>query len=58
MPLIAEFDEFAVVGFLDVVGPDALEHVAEQVELPVGVRRGSLGARPNERDVWLCRQER
>ena len=29
---------------LDVVGADALEHVAEQVELTVGVGRGGLGA--------------
>ncbi len=32
------FDELGVVGLLDVIGAHALEHVAEQVELPVGVR--------------------
>ena len=39
-------DQLAVVRLLDVVGAHALEHVAEQIELPVGVRGGRLGARP------------
>ena len=38
-------DELAVVRLLDVVGAHPLEHVAEQIELPVGVRRSRLGAR-------------
>ena len=38
MPLIAEFDELVVVRFLDVIGTYPLEHVAEQIELLVGVR--------------------
>ena len=33
------FDELAVVGLLDVIGAHPLEHVAEQIELPVRVRR-------------------
>ena len=45
MPLIAEFDELAVVGFLDVIGAHALEHIAEQIELPVGVRCRRFRAR-------------
>ena len=39
------FDQLGVVRLLDVVGAHALEHVAEQVELPVGVGGGRLGAR-------------
>ena len=31
------FDQLAVVGLFDVVGAHALEHVAEQIELPIGV---------------------
>ena len=42
MPLIAEFDELGVVRLLDIVGAHPLEHVAEQVELPVGVGRRRL----------------
>src|SRR4029077_20692521 len=34
------FDQLAVVGLLDIVGPDPLEHVAEQVELRVGIGAG------------------
>ena len=52
------FDQLAVVGLLDVVGAHPLEHVAEQVELPVGVRGGRLCARSDQHDVWLRRQER
>ncbi len=44
MPLIADFDQLRVVGLFDIVGAHALEHVAEQVELPVGIGRGRLGA--------------
>ena len=39
---------------------EALEHVTEQVELPVGVRRGGIGAGPKS-DVdplWLGRHQR
>ena len=31
------FDQLAVVGLLDIVGPDPLEHLAEQIELRIGV---------------------
>ncbi len=40
-------DQICVIGLLDIVGADALEHVAEQIELPVGVGRrrgGAVGA--------------
>jgi hypothetical protein len=52
------FDEFAVVGFLDVIGAHTLEHVTEQIELPVGVRRGRFGARSGEYVVGLSREQR
>jgi hypothetical protein len=38
------FDQLGIVRLLDVVGAHALEHVAEQVELPVGVGSRRLGA--------------
>ena len=53
MPLIAEFDQLGVVRLLDIVGAHALEHVAEQAELPVGVRGGRPRARTIEHDAWL-----
>ena len=34
------FDEGVLVRHLDIVGADPLEHVAEQVELAIGVGRG------------------
>ena len=43
MPLIADLDQLVVVGNLDIVGAHALEHVAEEIELPVGVRGGGVG---------------
>ena len=36
-------DEFVVVRLFDIVGAHLLEHVAEQVELPVGIRGGRGG---------------
>ena len=51
-------DQLAVVRLLDVVGAHALEHVAEQIELPVGVGGGRLGARTDEDHMWLCREQR
>src|SRR6516225_7375681 len=47
------FDQLAVVGFFHVVGPHALEHVAEQAELAIGVGGGRLCARPIEHDARL-----
>ena len=57
MPLIAEFDEFAVVGLLHVIGAHHFKYVAEQVELPVWVRGGRFRACSDEDAVWLRRQE-
>ncbi len=37
------FDQLVVVGHLDVVGADALENVAEQVEFAIGVGSGGVG---------------
>src|SRR5262249_16002070 len=37
------FDQLGVVGLFNVVGANALEHIAEQIELPVGVSRGWFG---------------
>ena len=57
MPLIADFDQLGVVRLLDVVGADALEHVAEQVELPVGVGGRRLRARAEQqRRGWVATQ--
>ena len=36
MPLIADSTSLLVVGFLDVVGADALKDVAKQVKLLIG----------------------
>src|SRR5262245_3943519 len=47
------FDQLAVVGFFHVVGAHALEHVAEQAELAIGVGGGRLCARPIEQDARL-----
>ena len=49
MPLMAAFDELALVGLLDVVRPHPLENVAEQVELAIGVAgRGGARARSHQ----------
>ena len=42
------FDELVVVGDLDIVGAHPLEHVAEQVELPIGVGGGRVGLAAGE----------
>src|SRR5262245_40638346 len=47
------FDQLAVVGFFHVVGAHALEHVAEQAELAIGVGGSRLCARPIEQDARL-----
>ena len=52
------FDQLGVVRLLDVVGAHALEHVAEQTELPIGVGGGRLRARTIEHDPRLGRHER
>ena len=52
------FDQLGVVRLLDIVGAHALEHVAEQIELAVGVRRRRLRARADEHDARLGREQR
>ena len=54
------FDQLGIVRLLDVVGADPLEHVTEQVELPVGVRRRGLraGADADRHQSRLRRQQR
>ena len=48
------FDQLAVIRLLDIVGAHALEHVPEQIELPVGVGTGGgTGARAHERKPRL-----
>ncbi len=44
MPLIAASISFDFVGLLDVVVANLLEHVAEQIELAIGVGGGGEGA--------------
>ena len=45
------FDELRVIGFLDVVGTHALEHVAKQVELFIKLGILRRGSRVRLRDV-------
>jgi hypothetical protein len=52
------FDQLGIIRLFDVVGADALEHVAEQIELPVGVGNGRLGARANGQRRRLNGQQR
>ena len=40
MPLIGRFNQPAVVGLFDIARPYPLEHVAEQIELRIGVGAG------------------
>ena len=47
-PVDRLLDQLRIVGLLDVVGAHALEHVAEQIELAVGVRGGGLRAGPQD----------
>ena len=54
---MAEFDELLVVGLLDVVGAHALEYIAEQVELLIGIRGGRPRGRAEQYRVWLSHQQ-
>ena len=52
------FDQLGVVGPLDIVGAHALEHVAEQIEVAIGVgRRRSLRAHAGKHDARLHRDQ-
>src|SRR2546429_124344 len=52
------FDQLAVVRLFHVIGAYALENVAEQAELPIGVGRGCLRARAVEYDTRLGGDQR
>src|SRR5215467_4048902 len=52
------FNEFAVVGLFHIVRPHALEYVAEQAQLPVGIGGGRLCACPIEHDTGLSCDQR
>ena len=41
------FDQLAVIGLFDIVGPDLFEHIAEQVELAIDVPARGNGRRPD-----------
>src|SRR5262249_9366375 len=51
------FDELAVVGLFDVVGAHALEHVAEQIKLPIGVRYRRTCGGTHQKCVRLRQQQ-
>src|SRR6185312_14873673 len=51
-------DQLAVVGLLDIVAADPLEHVAEQIKLAIGVRRRSARARSHQYRTWLGYEQR
>ena len=57
MPLMA-IDQFAVVGLLDIIAADPFEHVAEQIELAIGVRRRGTRARPHQHGARLGHEKR
>ncbi len=51
-------DQLAVVGLLDIVAAHALEHVAEQIELAIGVRGCGPGARAHQHRARLRDEQR
>ncbi|MGY3354607.1 hypothetical protein ACVWZK_001270 [Bradyrhizobium sp. GM0.4] len=52
------FDQLGVVGLLDIVRAHALEHVAEQIELAIGVRSGGSRAGAHEDRARLRHEQR
>ena len=52
------FDQLAVVGLLDVVAAHPLEHVAEQIELAIGIRGRGARARSHHHRAWLGHEQR
>ena len=52
------FNELAVVRFFDVVGAHALEHIAEQIELTVGIRNRRARRRADQQGPRLGDQQR
>jgi len=57
-PGVRTLDELAIIGLFDVVGPDSLEHVAEQVQLRIGVGAGGgLGSRDPGLAPWSVHEK-
>ena len=52
MPLMAPSMRAESLGLLDIIGPDALEHFPEQIELRIGIHACG-GARPGEQFLPL-----
>ena len=52
------FDQLAVVGLLDIVAAHALEHIAEQIELAIGVRGRGTRARSHQHRARLGHEQR
>ena len=52
------FDQLAVVGLLDIVAAHPLEHVAEQIELAIGVRGRGTRARSHQHRARLGHEQR
>ena len=50
-------DQLLVVGLLDIVAADAVEHVAEQIELAIGVGGGGTGRATHQRGPGLGYQK-
>ena len=52
------FDQLLLVGLVDVIGADLLEHVAEQIELAIGVGRRGTRGRTHQHGTRLRREAR
>ena len=52
------FDQFAVVGLFDVIAANPFEHVAEQIELAIGIRGRGARARSHEDSAGLGHEQR
>src|SRR5258705_12978428 len=51
-------DELGIIGLFDIVGPDSLEHVAEQGQLRIGVGAGGgLGSRDPGLAPWSVHEK-
>ena len=58
MPLIDGFDQLVVIGLFDIARPDPFEHIAEQIELRIGVLAGGSLCRRDQRRWRLDRENR
>ncbi|MHC2394761.1 hypothetical protein ACVIHB_009617 [Bradyrhizobium liaoningense] len=52
------FDQLGVIGLLDIIGAHALEDLAEQIELAIGVRGGGSRAGAHEHRAGLGHEQR